>query len=376
MAGGRIELVSLTKRFTEVAVDNIDLQIASGEFFSLLGPSGCGKTTTLRLIAGFEQPTAGRILLDDVDVSAVPPHKRNVNTVFQSYALFPFLTVFDNVAFGLRNKHLPKGEVRSRVYSALELVHLREFERRRPGQLSGGQQQRVALARALVLQPSVLLLDEPLGALDAKLRRSLKVELKALQEQVGITFLYVTHDQEEALTMSDRLAVMRDGKIVQLGVPNVVYEEPADTYVADFLGVSNLMEVDVIARGPGPQCDLRLGDSTLHAEHGGIDAPDRSHAVIRPERVKIEDFGSAGPNRVPAMVERLVYLGSSTQVFLRLAAGCDVQVLMNNDGSPQKLTQGTPVHAYFAPDALRVLSGGTPVADISAAEPEEMRQAS
>jgi spermidine/putrescine transport system ATP-binding protein len=376
MAGGRIELVSLTKRFTEVAVDDIDLQIASGEFFSLLGPSGCGKTTTLRLIAGFEQPTAGRILLDGVDVSAVPPHKRNVNTVFQSYALFPFLTVFDNVAFGLRNKHLPKAEVRSRVYSALDLVHLREFERRRPGQLSGGQQQRVALARALVLQPSVLLLDEPLGALDAKLRRSLKVELKALQEQVGITFLYVTHDQEEALTMSDRLAVMRAGKIVQLGVPSAVYEEPADTYVADFLGVSNLMEVDVVSRGPGTQCDLRLGDCKLHAEHGGDDAPDRSHAVIRPERVKIEDFGSPGPNRVPAMVERLVYLGSSTQVFLRLAAGCDVQVLMNNDGSVQKLTQGTPVHAYFAPDALRVLAGGTPMADISAAAPDEMPQAS
>ena len=198
MAGGRVELVSLTKRFHEVAVDNIDLQIASGEFFSLLGPSGCGKTTTLRLIAGFEQPTAGRILLDDIDLSDVPPHRRNVNTVFQSYALFPFLTVYDNVAFGLRNKHLPKPELNERVCSALELVKLTDFAKRRPGQLSGGQQQRVALARALVLQPSVLLLDEPLGALDAKLRRSLKLELKALQEQVGITFLYVTHDQEEA----------------------------------------------------------------------------------------------------------------------------------------------------------------------------------
>jgi spermidine/putrescine transport system ATP-binding protein len=377
MAGGRIELVSLTKRFTEVAVDNIDLQIASGEFFSLLGPSGCGKTTTLRLIAGFEQPTAGRILLDGVDVSDVSPHKRNVNTVFQSYALFPFLTVFDNVAFGLRNKHLSKSEIHARVYSALELVHLREFERRRPGQLSGGQQQRVALARALVLQPSVLLLDEPLGALDAKLRRSLKVELKALQEQVGITFLYVTHDQEEALTMSDRLAVMRDGKIVQLGVPSEVYEEPADTYVADFLGVSNLMEVDVVSRGPGSQCDVRLGDCVLRVEHGGDDAPDHSHAVIRPERVKIEDFGTAGQNRVPAMVERLVYLGSSTQVYLRLAAGYDVQALMNNDGSAAKLSQGTPVHVYFAPEALRVLAGGTPVADMSAAAADEdLKQAS
>ena len=299
MAGGRIELVSLTKRFSEVAVDDIDLQIASGEFFSLLGPSGCGKTTTLRLIAGFEQPTAGRILLDDVDVSAVPPHRRNVNTVFQSYALFPFLTVFDNVAFGLRNKHLPKAELDERVNSALELVKLRSFAKRRPGQLSGGQQQRVALARALVLQPSVLLLDEPLGALDAKLRRSLKVELKALQEQVGITFLYVTHDQEEALTMSDRLAVMRDGKIVQIGPPTEVYEQPADTYVADFLGASNLMPVEVVSRGPGSKCEVRLGDSVLSVEHGGLDAPDQAHAVIRPERVRIEEFGSAGAEPRP-----------------------------------------------------------------------------
>jgi spermidine/putrescine transport system ATP-binding protein len=376
MAGGRIELVSLTKRFHEVAVDHIDLQIASGEFFSLLGPSGCGKTTTLRLIAGFEQPTAGRILLDGVDVSAVPPHKRNVNTVFQSYALFPFLTVHDNVAFGLRNQKLPKAELNQKVCSALDLVHLRQFERRRPGQLSGGQQQRVALARALVLQPAVLLLDEPLGALDAKLRRSLKVELKALQEQVGITFLYVTHDQEEALTMSDRLAVMRDGRIVQMGQPSEVYEQPADTYVADFLGVSNLMEVDVVARGPGAQCQVKLGESVLTADHGGLDAPDHAHAVIRPERLKIEDFGSAGQNRVPAMVERLVYLGSATQVFLRLAAGTDVQVLLNNDGGPQKLTQGTPVHAYFAPDALRVLSGGTPAADPAAAAPDDLSEAS
>src|SRR5580698_6888316 len=280
MAGGRVELVSLTKRFAEVAVDNIDLQIASGEFFSLLGPSGCGKTTTLRLIAGFEQPTAGKILLDGTDVSAVPPHRRNVNTVFQSYALFPFLTVFDNVAFGLRNRKVPAGQITSRVNTALDLVKLGSYGKRRPGQLSGGQQQRVALARALVLEPAVLLLDEPLGALDAKLRRSLKVELKALQEQVGITFLYVTHDQEEALTMSDRLAVMRDGKIVQVGPPSAVYEEPADTYVADFLGVSNLMAVNIVERGPGSCCSVKLGESVLQVDHGGDSAPDRSHAVI------------------------------------------------------------------------------------------------
>ena len=371
MAGGRIELVALTKRFAETAVDEIDLQIASGEFFSLLGPSGCGKTTTLRLIAGFEQPTSGQILLDGIDVSAVPPHKRNVNTVFQSYALFPFLTVFDNVAFGLRNRKLPAAELTSRVNAALALVKLEAFGKRRPAQLSGGQQQRVALARALVLQPSVLLLDEPLGALDAKLRRSLKVELKALQEQVGITFLYVTHDQEEALTMSDRLAVMRDGRIVQVGTPSAVYEGPADTYVADFLGVSNLMAVDIVERGPGSRCQARLGETVLTVEHGGQDAPDRSHAVIRPERVKIEEFGSPGPNRVPAMVERLVYLGSSTQIFLRLAAGADLQAVLQNDGSPAAFGQGTPVHAFLAPDALRVLGGGGQVADEAAAEAEQ-----
>ena len=267
MPGGHIELVSLTKRFTEVAVDGIDLTIAGGEFFSLLGPSGCGKTTTLRLIAGLEQPTAGQILLDGADVSNVPAHKRNVNTVFQSYALFPFLSVFDNVAFGLRNHRLKKQEIADRVYQALDLVQLRAFEKRRPKQLSGGQQQRVALARALVLNPAVLLLDEPLGALDAQLRRSLKVELKALQERVGITFLYVTHDQEEALTMSDRLAVMRDGRIVQIGTPHEVYQEPADTYVADFLGVSNLMEVDVAERGPGQGCHVKLGEFDLAVEH-------------------------------------------------------------------------------------------------------------
>jgi spermidine/putrescine transport system ATP-binding protein len=358
--GGKIELVSLTKRFTEVAVDDIDLTISSGEFFSLLGPSGCGKTTTLRLIAGFEQPTAGQVLLDDVDMTLVPPHKRNVNTVFQSYALFPFLNVFDNVAFGLRNRRLGKDEIDRRVRDAIDLVHLGSFTQRRPGQLSGGQQQRVALARALVLHPLVLLLDEPLGALDAKLRRSLKIELKALQERVGITFLYVTHDQEEALTMSDRVAVMRDGKIVQIGVPREIYEEPADTYVADFLGVSNLMEVDVVERGPGARCRVRLGDSVLEVEHGGTESGGRAHAVIRPERVRVEEFGSAGPNRVPAMVERLVYLGSATQVILRLAPGAELQVLLQNDGLRAPLNQGTPVHAFLAPDALRVLADSWP----------------
>jgi spermidine/putrescine transport system ATP-binding protein len=355
--GGHIQLVSLTKRFSEVAVDAIDLTVESGEFFSLLGPSGCGKTTTLRLIAGFEQPTAGRILLDGADMSGVPPHKRNVNTVFQSYALFPFLSVFDNVAFGLRHRGISKTEISSRVHEALDLVRLRAYEKRRPGVLSGGQQQRVALARALVLNPAVLLLDEPLGALDAKLRRSLKIELKALQERVGVTFLYVTHDQEEALTMSDRLAVMNSGKIIQIGTPREVYEEPADTYVADFLGVSNLMEVDVVERGPGARCCVRLGESALDVDRGDVDSLGAAHAVIRPERVRIEPHGSPGPNRVAAMVERLVFLGAATQVMLRLGAGAQLQALIQNDGDRGDLAQGTPVHVFLAPDALRVLAG-------------------
>src|SRR5579884_4082798 len=266
-AGGHVKLGSLTKRFDDVtAVDAISVEIEPGEFFSLLGPSGCGKTTTLRMVAGFEPPTSGQILLDGTDVGSWPPHRRNVNTVFQSYALFPFLTVAENVAFGMRYKSIPKSEVSGRVSEALELVQLSGFEKRRPNQLSGGQQQRVALARALVLRPAVLLLDEPLGALDAKLRRTLPVELGVLQKQVGITFLYVTHDQEEALTMSDRLAVMNHGRIVQVGSPEEVYNEPADAYVADFLGVSNLMDAQVEpGDGRGP-CRLRIGDFVLCAE--------------------------------------------------------------------------------------------------------------
>jgi spermidine/putrescine transport system ATP-binding protein len=363
VVGGSIELSGLTKRFGEIAVDNIDLSVASGEFFSLLGPSGCGKTTTLRLIAGFEQPTSGKILLDGIDVSDVPPHRRNVNTVFQSYALFPFLSVSDNVAFGLRHRKLDKADLKRRVGDALELVKMTSFARRRPGQLSGGQQQRVALARALVLNPAVLLLDEPLGALDAKLRRSLKIELKALQERVGITFLYVTHDQEEALTMSDRLAVMNAGRIVQIGTPRQVYEEPAEAYVADFLGAANLMEVEVISAGA-----LRIGDFGLATERCEA-GPGSAHAVIRPERVRIEPHGSPGDNRVPAMVERVVFLGAATQVMLRLAPGAPLQALVQNDGEHPDLTQGTPVHAYLPPDALRVLAGARGVVPAPEEEP-------
>src|SRR5918911_1675494 len=237
-----VRLVDVVKRFGEtVAVDHIDLEVLDGEFFSLLGPSGCGKTTTLRMIGGFEEPTSGLIELQGEDVTWLPPFKRNVNTVFQNYALFPHLTIYENVAFGLRRKGVSDADIRSRVTDMLALVELAGYEARRPSQISGGQAQRVALARALINRPAVLLLDEPLGALDLKLRKQMQVELKGIQREVGITFLYVTHDQEEALAMSDRIAVMNAGRVQQVADPEEVYERPATTFVAGFIGVSNLM---------------------------------------------------------------------------------------------------------------------------------------
>jgi spermidine/putrescine transport system ATP-binding protein len=362
VARGDIRLVGLTKRFDDVvAVDGIELHVRGGEFFSLLGPSGCGKTTTLRMIAGFEKPTSGHILLDGGDVAYTPPHKRNVNTVFQNYALFPHLNVFDNIAFGLRRAKRPKDEVRRRVGEALELVQLAGFEKRRSSQLSGGQQQRIALARALVLNPAVLLLDEPLGALDAKLRKALQIELKALQQEVGITFLYVTHDQEEALTMSDRLAVMNAGNVEQVGAPRDVYEEPETLFVADFLGVSNLMDATVQDAREG-RCRVAVEGFQLEARGGdGVAGP--AKVVIRPERVELEPYDAgSGPNRLPGMVERLVYVGSAVQVILRVATGETLQALVQNTGKGIAYEQGTPVQLHLPADALRVLPAGSQAA--------------
>jgi spermidine/putrescine transport system ATP-binding protein len=346
-----VALERLTKRFDDVvAVDDVSLAVESGEFFSLLGPSGCGKTTSLRMIAGFERPDEGRIFIGDGDVTQRPPHKRPVNTVFQSYALFPHLTVEENVAFGLRFSKTAKDEGRRRVGEVLELVSLSGFERRRPHQLSGGQQQRVALARALVLSPSVLLLDEPLGALDAKLRRGLQVELKSLQRDVGITFLYVTHDQEEALTMSDRLAVMHGGRIRQLGTPREVYEEPATAFVADFLGVSNLMSGT--ADGTGV---VTVDGVRLEAGAGDTRASGEVRVTIRPERVELEPGGASGPSRIRCTVRELVYLGSTTQVFVLTESGASLQALLANTGQPLPYARGDAVVAHLPPDALRAL---------------------
>jgi spermidine/putrescine transport system ATP-binding protein len=360
---GEVELRGLTKRFDEaVAVDNVDALIHAGEFFSLLGPSGCGKTTTLRMIAGFERPTSGEILLDGVDVAQVPPHRRNVHTVFQNYALFPHLNVFDNIAFGLRRRKVAKDKVTRRVNEAIELVELSGLAARRPQQLSGGQQQRVALARALVLRPALLLLDEPLGALDAKIRKQLRLELKALQEEVGITFVFVTHDQEEALSMSDRVAVMSKGRIEQVGTPAAVYEDPGTVFVADFLGVSNLMDAEAVDGGAGgsDSCTVAIGEFTLRAGCGDTSARGAVKVVARPERVQLLAHGSEQANCLPGMVERTVYVGASLQVMVRLATGAQLQASVANTGEANGYEQGTPVAVHVPADALRVLGAEAP----------------
>jgi spermidine/putrescine transport system ATP-binding protein len=358
MAGGEVQLVDLVKRFGDfTAVAGINLDMPSGEFFSLLGPSGCGKTTTLRMIAGFERPSEGQILLDGDDMAQTPPHKRNVNTVFQNYALFPHLSVEDNVAFGLKYQKASKQEARERVNKSLDLVQMGQFATRRPNQLSGGQQQRVALARALILNPKVLLLDEPLGALDAKLRKRLQIELKALQEEVGITFIYVTHDQEEALTMSDRIAVMSQGRVEQVGGPKEIYEEPATAYVADFLGVSNLMDAEA-SGDVGGGCRVRLGEFDLVAGQGEPTTTGGCKITIRPERVDVQPQGTTGENHLPAIVERVVYVGAVLQVILHLASGQTIQAWMPNDGDHEPHRSGDAVTAHFPRSALRVLPAG------------------
>jgi spermidine/putrescine transport system ATP-binding protein len=324
------------------------------------------------MLGGFEKPTAGQILLDGTDVAQTPAHKRPVNTVFQSYALFPHLDVQKNVEYGLRwRKDVDSKSRAPRVARALELVRLSEYANRRPHQLSGGQQQRVALARALVLEPSVLLLDEPLGALDAKLRHSLRAELTSLQREVGITFVFVTHDQEEALEMSNRLAVMNGGRIAQLGTPQEVYQEPQTEFVADFLGVANLMDVECLA-GNGTTRSVRYGDFTLEAQAPlGCEAgPGR--AVIRPECVEVGDPGQDGVNRIPGMVDRAVFLGSTSQVMVRLPHGAVVQSLVTNANVSGGLSHGQPVSVHLPPESLRVLSTTDGTADAPAEVPAEV----
>jgi spermidine/putrescine transport system ATP-binding protein len=354
MSEGDIRLVDLVKRYHDVvAVKGIDLHVPPGEFFTMLGPSGCGKTTTLRLIAGFERPDQGKILLDGSDMSRTPPHKRRVNTVFQSYALFPHKSVVDNVAFGLRYQRVTKADAKRRVAEAMAMVRLEEYGHRRPAQLSGGQQQRVALARALV--PPVLLLDEPLGALDARLRLDLQVELKRIQEQLEVTFIYVTHDQDEALTMSDRVAVMRGGNIEQCDEPRALYETPETAFVANFLGASNLVPVEV-GHAHGDGTPLALGSFELRAETCTLSQGADAVAMIRPENVRLEPHGATGENRLPGMVEEVVYLGFHQEVRVRLATGTLVKADVSNDDEQVEHEQGDPVSVHMPPRHLRVLA--------------------
>jgi len=312
------------------AVDDVSFTIREGEFFTMLGPSGCGKTTTLRMIAGFEEPTGGRILLQGRDVTYVPPSRRNVNMVFQAYALFPHMTVWDNIAFGLQIKKVNRDETRARVEEAIRTVRLEGFEKRKPGQLSGGQQQRVALARALVNRPAALLLDEPLGALDLKLRKELQLELKHLQTQTQTTFVYVTHDQEEALTMSDRIAVMRDGVVEQIAEPRELYERPATPFVAGFIGVSNLIHVRADRReGGAVVMDLGGGERIVANDSTGAA---ELEVTVRPEKIKLAAEGSAGTgSSVSGNVTEVVYLGSMTQLMVELRTGEQLVVHRLND---------------------------------------------
>jgi spermidine/putrescine transport system ATP-binding protein len=329
-----VRLDHVTKRFGEfTAVRAMELDIPTGQFFTMLGPSGCGKTTTLRMVAGFEEPTEGRVLLDGEDVTGRPAFKRPTNTVFQSYALFPHRSVEKNVAFGLERKKVDRAEVKRRVAEELERVGLAAEAKRRPAQLSGGQQQRVALARALVNRPAVLLLDEPLGALDLKLRKQLQVELKRIQRDVGITFIYVTHDQEEALTMSDRIAVMNRGVVEQVADPETVYERPATTFVAGFIGVSNLMPGEVVsANGGGAELKLDAGPTVTTGSSGGASVRERVHAVVRPEKLSLSGTGESEANgaSVEGQVESSLYLGTATQMVVRLGDGTQMTVLVPN----------------------------------------------
>jgi spermidine/putrescine transport system ATP-binding protein len=336
------ELVCLhgvSRHFGDVAaVDELSLTLRRGEFFSLLGPSGCGKTTTLRMIAGFEYPDAGVIEIDGQDVVRLPPNERPVNTVFQSYALFSHLNVHQNVAFGLRERRAPRGEIETAVGEALALVRLSGYEQRKPRQLSGGEQQRVALARAIVNEPAVLLLDEPLGALDLKLRRAMQLELKSIQQRLGMTFLYVTHDQEEALTMSDRVGVMEQGKLAQVGTPLEIYTRPASPYVADFVGEANILSGTVVEAAGGRVSVAVSGASALAGIGGDLKRGDPARLVVRPEAMRlIRDDGAGGPETLSGTVAEVVFVGHHWKILIDAAEAGILTVT-----SPSRTTEDGP----------------------------------
>jgi spermidine/putrescine transport system ATP-binding protein len=355
-----VVLAQVVKRFGGVTVvDGLNLEIRRGEFFSMLGPSGCGKTTTLRMIGGFEVPSEGMVRLDGQDVTDLPAFRRDVNTVFQSYGLFPHLSVFDNVAFGLRRKKVDAKEVERRVLEALELVDLKGYGKRRRSQLSGGQQQRVALARALVNRPQVLLLDEPLGALDLKLRKQMQLELKRIQKEVGITFIFVTHDQEEAMTISDRIAVMNNGRIEQLGRPEEVYERPATVFVAEFLGASNLLDGTFRGNQDGwGMVELDSGVMIRIPVADGRRSGERLRVGVRPEKIHVLPAGQtpvANHNIVPATLRAAVFAGVSFQYFFQTQEGRDMTAFDRNATGGAVARPGEEVRLTWAPEHTFVI---------------------
>ncbi|MGW2401281.1 ABC transporter ATP-binding protein [Kitasatospora sp. NPDC001664] len=366
-AGGDVRLTGIGKTYGAfTAVHPLDLTVPQGSFFALLGASGCGKTTTLRMIAGLEEPTSGTVLIGGQDVTALPPYKRPVNTVFQSYALFPHLDIFENVAFGLRRRG--KKDVKKQVEEMLELVELGPMARRKPHQLSGGQQQRVAVARALINHPQVLLLDEPLGALDLKLRRQMQLELKRIQTEVGITFVHVTHDQEEAMTMADTIAVMNGGRVEQLGAPADLYENPATTFVANFLGQSNLIPAQVSGRSDGSVLLDADGARLALPEARCATAAGRVHLGVRPEKITIETAGTEvaeGRNRLTGTVLDSAFIGVSTQYVVRTASGQEIAVFEQNMDRDVRITPGAEVVLHWNPahsfglDADQAIDAGT-----------------
>jgi spermidine/putrescine transport system ATP-binding protein len=347
-----VRLTDLTKRFDDVvAVDGLSLEIEEGRFFALLGPSGCGKTTTLRMIGGFEEPTSGTIELGGRDVSGLPPYRRDVNTVFQSYALFPHLSIFENVAFGLRRKRVRGRELQTRVDEALALVGLGELGKRKPRQLSGGQQQRIALARALVNRPRVLLLDEPLGALDLKLRKEMQLELKRIQHEVGLTFIHVTHDQEEAMTMADRIVIMNGGHVEQQGSPPELYESPRTAFVASFLGVSNLLEGTAVGDDRvrlDDGSEVRVPRDALAGREG------RVQVGVRPEKVRF-CAPEENVNTVPGVVAEIAYIGVSTQYIVETAAGSVTVYVQNTRPGMNGVNPGDRLTLGWGPECTFVV---------------------
>ena len=355
-----IVLDHVSKRYGDfVAVHDANFSIATGEFFAMLGPSGCGKTTTLKMIAGFEQPTAGRVMLDGVDVSDVPPYKRNVNTVFQQYALFPHMTVFDNVAFGPRSKKVDESKIKTSVMEMLEIVRLNDFAQRKPSQLSGGQQQRVALARALVNYPSALLLDEPLAALDLKLREAMQIELKRIQREVGISFIFVTHDQGEALTMSDRIAVMSQGHVEQIGSPEEIYRSPASLFVAGFIGSANLLPGTVQSHdGADAVVALKAGSTIRVAGQASAHAVGTHVSVmLRPERLRPSEQADANGQSLYGTLTDLVFQGATARMIVRLADGTELTCLADSSARMPQISVGATINVSWDADCGYVLAG-------------------